>query len=280
MVAPRRRPHREEHRGEPCGLRKHGAAAILERTQRRQLPHHQFWYTTWTYVRYAAPGQSADNRSAGEGVLVPHRCERSGCRPHRFGRSRIESAPPAARTVEPGPFMARTPARPVGANFGSRLRAASIASTSRSRVAQIDDAHVTGHRPLARANEARALVEGERRPVRRARRHDHRRALRALDRQRDRRPTEAAPLGRRGPSAARCAGQCPRARARRRPRAASPPPRSPPRRRAAAPRSRSAAAARPCPAAAPRRGRPRAAARGSRRPRRRGPPYARFDLRG
>src|SRR2546430_2563079 len=36
---------------------------------------------------------------------------------HRFGRSRIESAPPAARTVEPGPFMARTPARPDGATW-------------------------------------------------------------------------------------------------------------------------------------------------------------------
>src|SRR3954447_2703645 len=32
-----------------------------------------------------------------------------------------------------GPFMARTPARPVGANFGSRLRAASIVLRARAR---------------------------------------------------------------------------------------------------------------------------------------------------
>src|SRR3954452_21619400 len=37
---------------------------------------------------------------------------------HRFGRSRIVSAPPAART-DHGPFMARTPARPEGATFGA-----------------------------------------------------------------------------------------------------------------------------------------------------------------
>src|SRR5437764_7203961 len=37
---------------------------------------------------------------------------------HRFGRSRIVSAPPAARTAN-GPFKARTPARPDGAKLGS-----------------------------------------------------------------------------------------------------------------------------------------------------------------
>src|SRR3954467_15310677 len=37
---------------------------------------------------------------------------------HRFGRSRIVSAPPAART-DHGLFKARTPARPEGASFGA-----------------------------------------------------------------------------------------------------------------------------------------------------------------
>src|SRR3954451_5076518 len=37
---------------------------------------------------------------------------------HRFGRSRIVSAPPAART-DHGLFQARTPARPEGASFGA-----------------------------------------------------------------------------------------------------------------------------------------------------------------
>src|SRR5918992_6019220 len=37
---------------------------------------------------------------------------------HRFERSRIVSAPPAARTAY-GPFMARTPARPDGARLGT-----------------------------------------------------------------------------------------------------------------------------------------------------------------
>src|SRR5436309_1309695 len=47
-----------------------------------------------------------------------HASARSGDSVHRFERSRIVSAPPAAR-ADHGLFKARTPARPEGASFGA-----------------------------------------------------------------------------------------------------------------------------------------------------------------
>src|SRR4029453_16232881 len=88
----------------------------------------------------------------------------------RLGETLFESAPPAARTVEPGPFMARTPARPVGANFGSRLRAASIAS---GLADELDVAEIRGRRALVQPPEAEALVERQGGSVARARADPH-----------------------------------------------------------------------------------------------------------
>ena len=58
---------------------------------------------SWTYVRWQPLVRRRTLARAGEGVFVPYRRGHSGFRPHRSGRSRIESAPPAARTVEPAP---------------------------------------------------------------------------------------------------------------------------------------------------------------------------------
>src|SRR3954463_635605 len=52
------------------------------------------------------------------GIVCPCLRARSAAPVHRFGRSRIVSAPPAART-DHGLFKARTPARPEGASFGA-----------------------------------------------------------------------------------------------------------------------------------------------------------------
>src|SRR6476469_2062988 len=61
--------------------------------------------------------------------------------------------------------MARTPARPVGANFGSRPRAASIGSGVADELAV---ALARGRRVGVQAAEAKALIEGQGRQVARA----------------------------------------------------------------------------------------------------------------
>src|SRR5436305_6018605 len=55
---------------------------------------------------------------ASAGIVWPCLRARPAAPVHRFGRSRIVSAPPAART-DHGLFKARTPARPEGASFGA-----------------------------------------------------------------------------------------------------------------------------------------------------------------
>src|SRR3954470_19155626 len=79
--------------------------------------------TSWNVA-----GRVSDCSPFGAARVLPCRVEGRACRkarpsaapPHRSERSRIESAPPAVRATQSGLCMARTPARPVGAEFGSR----------------------------------------------------------------------------------------------------------------------------------------------------------------
>ena len=89
-----------------------------------------------------------------------------------------------------GPFMARTPARPVGANFGSRLRAASIVSGVAN---ELDVAAARRRRALVEPAEPEALVEGQRRRVARARADAHAAPAGPRQRVRDERRAHAAP---------------------------------------------------------------------------------------
>ena len=105
-----------------CSTPSRWTASRSPNTTSSRAPRHGFLNTpeisleTW-------PGRMFDCcRAKARGILPPPGEE--GRAPHvpripahRFGRSRIESAPPAARTAEPGPFMARTPARPDGATW-------------------------------------------------------------------------------------------------------------------------------------------------------------------